>query len=464
MQDHGEAALKTTPGPGRAGSRPPCRHVRQPDGMYVCPACGDTRSRPVRRPCPKAVRPAAKVRRPASVQDAIDAYRDGDNRICAFLGPSIRTFPRGVFSCADRSDTDVRQCHLLREAVTAAPVCRETAETIGDAMHALHVPGYRGRCCLQCDQRLEACRGRLVGNPVGNLAAVTAYFNPQHSTRRRENWFRFAEHLADQGIYLLTVEGVREGDSQDLPGVHAVKAVPFRDVLWQKERLLNVGIESLGPEVDAVAWLDADVIFERDDLREAILRELCEWPVIQPWAICRMSDGNRGWQKWRGVETRIPSVGATATLGRWDSLSTHPGFAWAARRDVLQAIGGLYDRHVLGGGDTAMTLGFFGDAKGHIETFLPTMLAHWKGWADVAHSVVAGRLGYVRGNITHLYHGSLENRRYVGRWKALSTRGYDPERHTRISESGALEWTDEAPPELREWCEDYLLNQRNEDA
>jgi len=463
MQDHGEAALRTVPGPGRAGSRPPCRHVLQPDGTYLCPACGDARSRPVRRPCPKAERPAANARRPANVQEAVEAYRDGDNRLCAFLGPSVRTFPRGVFSCSDRSDTDARQCHLLREAVTAEPVCRETAETISDATHALHVPGYQGRCCLQCDQRAEVFRGRIVGKPVTSLAAVTAYFNPQHSSRRRENWFRFAEHLADQGIYLLTVEGVREGDSQDLPGVHSVKVVSFRDVLWQKERLLNVGIELLGPDVDAVAWLDADVIFERTDLPDAILRELSAWPVIQPWSICRMSDGNGGWQKWRGLGARIPSVGATNVIGKWDPSASHCGFAWAARRDVLRAIGGLYDRNVTGGGDSAMCMAFFGDNASHTKYLSDEMRADLREWASAVHRVVFGRVGFVSGGMMHLYHGDLKTRQYVGRWERLQSCGFDPRRHIRIGESGALEWTEATPSGLREWCEDYLLNQRRED-
>lgn len=34
-----------------------------------------------------------------------------------------------------------------------------------------------------------------------------------------------------------------------------------RHVLWQKERLLNLAIDSLPADVDAVAWLDADLIW-----------------------------------------------------------------------------------------------------------------------------------------------------------------------------------------------------------
>ena len=36
-------------------------------------------------------------------------------------------------------------------------------------------------------------------------------------------------------------------------------------VLWQKERLLNIAIQSVPKNGKNIAWLDCDVIFERPD-------------------------------------------------------------------------------------------------------------------------------------------------------------------------------------------------------
>jgi hypothetical protein len=45
-------------------------------------------------------------------------------------------------------------------------------------------------------------------------------------------------------------------------------------ILWQKERLLNVAMKSVPPNVDSIAWLDCDVIFERPNWVDEAKRQL----------------------------------------------------------------------------------------------------------------------------------------------------------------------------------------------
>jgi hypothetical protein len=388
---------------------------------------------------------------------------------CGSLGKVVRTFRRGVFSCADQSDMQLLECRRLRQPVTVAPVCPDIAETIADRKHGFYVPGYRGRNCFMCEYRTPV-HAALVEAPavtahVSVLAAVTAYFNPQHSTTRRDNWFRCAEHLADQGIYLATVEGVREGDRPDLPGVHSVQQVSFRDVLWHKERLFNFAIERLGDEVDAVAWVDADVLWDCTDLRDKTLEKLSRYPVIQPWAKCELLGPDGKLQKWIGAD-HAQSMAALNKGRPGDAVphKKHPGFAWAARRQTLEDMGGLYEGHVTGGGDTQMAIGFYGDFRckfmdGRMTT---QMRASWMEWAKKAYAAVRGNVGFLDATISHLYHGEIGDRKYMDRCNMLVRNGYDPARHIRVAASGALEWTEEAPLSLITDVADYLLRRRKE--
>jgi len=278
---------------------------------------------------------------------------------------------------------------------------------------------------------------------------VTSYFNPQRSAAREKNLEIFREHVKTLGIPLFVVEG----------GTHDA-------VLWQKERLLNRCIDQLPDAVDAVGWLDADVIFARSDIHEAILDALMRWPVIQPWTTCVMLDASGGAQKWNGKDL-IRSMAATnnGKPGNGHPGSKHPGFAWAARRDTLTAINGLYDRHITGSGDTSMVLGFYGDFQSRFlaeDRMSAAMREHWLSWARQAHEVVRGQVGFVEGKISHLYHGEIGNRQYQQRWTKLAEMNYDPGRHVRVAENGSLEWTPDAPRELVEYVADYLLHQRKE--
>lgn len=72
-----------------------------------------------------------------------------------------------------------------------------------------------------------------------------------------DNHRRFAAAL---GVPLTTVELSFNGRFE-IPGSIRLLGDPATQTLWQKERLLNLAIESLPPEADKVAWIDADLLF-----------------------------------------------------------------------------------------------------------------------------------------------------------------------------------------------------------
>src|SRR5262245_14756207 len=95
-----------------------------------------------------------------------------------------------------------------------------------------------------------------------DLWVVTAYFNPAGFRSRRRNFDLFRERIAAAGLPLVAVECSFDGRPFELPPGPGVRHLLGRDVMWQKERLLNVAIAGLPAECRKVAWLDADVLFE----------------------------------------------------------------------------------------------------------------------------------------------------------------------------------------------------------
>src|SRR4051794_18027562 len=99
--------------------------------------------------------------------------------------------------------------------------------------------------------------------PADDLWLLTSYFNASGYRTRRQNYDRFRQRIA--GLRLLTVECAFGPEPFALEPSAEVLQVRARDVLWQKERLLNVALAALPADCHKVAWLDGDLLFERPD-------------------------------------------------------------------------------------------------------------------------------------------------------------------------------------------------------
>ena len=78
---------------------------------------------------------------------------------------------------------------------------------------------------------------------VRNLWAITCYFNPIAYKRRLENYHTFRQHLA---VPLVTTELSFDGNFQlQHDDADILVQLHGGDVLWQKERLLNVALKSV---------------------------------------------------------------------------------------------------------------------------------------------------------------------------------------------------------------------------
>lgn len=294
------------------------------------------------------------------------------------------------------------------------------------------------------------------------LWGVTTYFNPTGGRRRFENYRRFRDASSAQGLPLVAVELAFPGRDFELEAGRDAEILVQRraeSVLWQKERMLNLGLQALPPECTGVAWVDADVLFADDDWVERSLALLDRHVVIQPFShvVLLPEDGRVEEFPRSQLDRRIPhgrtegtyNVALCARLGRlFGSFRGTTGFAWCARRSLLDRCG-WYDRCIVGGGDRefALALAF---APGRIpepeiRIRHPRLRSHLRPWHAQVHAAVGKKIGHRPGLIHHMWHGSASRRDYVDRHGILVDHDFDPERDITIDAGGCWTWTGRNP-------------------
>lgn len=297
-----------------------------------------------------------------------------------------------------------------------------------------------------------------------DLSIITCYFNPCGYSTKRRNFARFASILDRSGLQWLCVECAFGSGRFDLDESKRVLRVRAKDVMWQKERLLNLAVAALPATCTKVAWLDCDLLFENPDWAVATSALLEKCPVVQPfkWVVRlpRAATSYHGegdcWKSFAAVLKHDFDVHRKGNFHRHG----HTGFAWAARREVI-ATHGLYDACIAGSGDHMMAHAFCGDFKSEcIRRILcdnPAHVSYFRQWAERIYSDVRGHIGYVPGTILHLWHGEMANRRYVERNQELARFGFDPRTDLRMGDSGCWEWS-VFNGQLREWaCRCFAL-------
>jgi hypothetical protein len=281
------------------------------------------------------------------------------------------------------------------------------------------------------------------------LWAITCFFNPLGCESRVRNYRVFRENLS---LPLVTVEWSPERRFQlRRDDAEILVQIASGDLLWQKERLLNVALQSVPRDCPLIAWLDSDVVFEDNHWTDRTIELLKELLVVEPFSVVYEvprggEPGDAGSRQDRsyGLFYAMAAGIAPVEVLRGDMRAKDRvscGLAWAARREILDRFG-FYDACVLGSGNKAMTcamLGRFDDAIGFLQMG-PRWARHFMSWAQPYFEAVRGNVGFAEGGLFHLWHGELKNRRYGERHAFLGSRDFDPTKQIWVDDQGAWRW------------------------
>jgi hypothetical protein len=307
---------------------------------------------------------------------------------------------------------------------------------------------------------------------------VTAYYNPCAYRSRLENYRHFRRGISAP---LLTIELARPGCFA-LTEDDATRLVSIEsdEVMWQRERLVNLAVEHLPPQCDALAWVDCDIVFESDAWVEEASLALKSYPLVQCFTRMRYLPQEARLSEPLAEQTYFPRPSLAARVQRGEevfsadatsladairhgvSWNCCAGTAWSMRRDVLARVG-LYEAMIVGGGDGALAHAVLGEPDRFMRMFRfgSAHAEHYREWASKLHDIAKDGMGVVAGDIYHLWHGSLRDRRYNSRQAILRRFAFDPNVDIGLADSGCLRWASDKPA-LHQAVADFFARRRED--
>lgn len=261
---------------------------------------------------------------------------------------------------------------------------------------------------------------------------ISCFFNPQNSPYRIkafEIFYESIKHL-DHAI----IECVIGNSEPQLEENDNIKRIYTENLLWHKESLLNKIISDLPAKYKYVFWLDADVIFTNENWIIDGVKQLQTSTILQPfeYAVFLEKDEIKpSFAMDKVRESYLPnatnkrvwrSFGANvATTELWKNENFnkhgHVGFAWGAKREILDAVP-LFDKALIGGGDFIIAHAAAGQIThpGIGNIFIDDILINQINlWGADFYKVTEGKIGYVEGDLYHIWHGDIEKRQYAKR-------------------------------------------------
>ncbi|MEP7364777.1 MAG: hypothetical protein ABI972_16090 [Acidobacteriota bacterium] len=296
------------------------------------------------------------------------------------------------------------------------------------------------------------------------LYAIASYFNPARYRSRLANYHVFRQHMREP---LITVELSFDGEFELQEG-DATKLIQVRatDVMFQKERLLNLALDALPSDCDAVAWIDCDLLLP-EGWAERATEALRSFRLVHLFErhFNMNRDGAGRWQFGTSVARKL--LTGEMTMDHFSAtapslLETTWGGAWAAPRELLDTHR-FYDTCVAGSGDVAL----FSAAAGGFDRPLfamrmsPEWHRHFLAWARPFHEAIDGRITCLDGEMLHLWHGETEHRIYRERYPQLQKFQFNPDEDLAMTPEGCWRWNS-GKVEMQTWIAEYFRYRRED--
>jgi hypothetical protein len=277
---------------------------------------------------------------------------------------------------------------------------------------------------------------------------ITVYFNPQQYSQQYSRFKAFSEGVRKQGLPLIVVElsfnnsfEIRDDDVEKIVRIKGGR----NNVMWQKEALLHVAYQNLPEACPKFAWLDCDIIFGNNNWVEETSKLLDKHQVVQPFSHCirlRRNQTISSLTENRKSQSRVrPSVPYSYLINPddpWERGFT--GFAWAARKSVFEDVE-IYRKMIFGGGDTIIASSFYGKTNFKYSEKVNRQLRNDQlKWIRTIHERVRGNVGFTKGMVFHLWHGTPKRRYTAERLALLTEKNFDLNHDIALNEDGIWEW------------------------
>ena len=293
------------------------------------------------------------------------------------------------------------------------------------------------------------------------LACVCCHYNFANYGNNRKNLIEFLNNMQQHNVPIYGVELVlpnQEAVTMGNPNWRQITIDTNLHIMWQKETLLNLAEKLIPEEYNAIAWIDADIVFENKLWVQDTCNSLKTYDVVQLFEYCN----------WLNIDGDISLKGRTIVSLNNDITSNmvtrtvkyHTGFAWAMKRSLWQNIGGLYNRCVKGGADLVMAHYFLQPTTNlnnehklyitHDVSTLPEIFLEW------ARNLGTVSVGNIAGTVLHNWHGTRGNRQHTKR-KLIPI---NIETDIEVDSNKILRWSEYSLSSLRRAVRAYFYDRR----
>lgn len=254
-----------------------------------------------------------------------------------------------------------------------------------------------------------------------DICVVFCFYNPCNYKRPLQNLFFFENKLKQARIPYFCAELLVGTQAPQLQSPSYLGR--SNSALFYKEALFNKIVSRIPIKYTKFIFTDCDLIWEDADWVDRI------WNELQTADICQAFNEVRYLNYNFEVMLRKPSAAKwMLEVGLYENGKCAPGGAWAMTRKTFDALGGFYEKNVVGGGDVALVCALSGQIPDTAEGRSDIHFSDWKEYVKrMKQSCPDLKLSYYVGALYHLYHGNFGNRFYRERYSLLEGKVWNDE-------------------------------------
>lgn len=280
---------------------------------------------------------------------------------------------------------------------------------------------------------------------------LNCYFNPCDYKSKFINFQRTVKYFDQFEFPSLTIESFTDNSKYRIyNNTKNVISVKSESTFWQKENLLNIGIEFLKKfDCKYILILDGDIKFSSDN-----------W-ISEIKQASQMNDITHIFKKINRIDSYDKRVRNLNTIlyrikenqsneQKLDLLlerDGEPGYGYCFKKDVFANVN-LYDRCIMGSGDffnlisNYKCIGFSSKIKND-RFFRKTTHEFVSDYLDYVNKFFSPniKIGYANCELDTFYHGEIVKREYVNRESILSKFNFNPITDIKKNQIGVYEIT-----------------------
>jgi len=246
-----------------------------------------------------------------------------------------------------------------------------------------------------------------------DIAVISTFFNPLKYKNRYENYLKFQDFIYECGLkdHFYVSEVLYKNDE---PFINHKNILRFKteDILWHKERALNLTVKTLPKQYTKVVWVDTDIIWSNINWWKEVIKLLEEYNIIQPFAYCKFLNSHFNldhtqmsiFHRLFRINNGLPTFHAI-----------HYGGTMAYNRKYFECVE-LYDKDIIGGGDFISNISILKmPIDENVQAFDPEL----DSYIEKSGKYLENKYHYLDDSVYHLYHGQLHDRQYIKRYSIL---------------------------------------------